>query len=181
MAEISNIGKVVMFTNITDTDFSHPFGGQPFFVKAGETVAFPYDLGKHLARHLARRIFLDADKSPRTYDANHPDTRSGVGAPLWNEDTESAMVEKILGKTYEQEVPDKKSEIEILQEQVKALNEQFNKGKQQDEAELIIPDSVANSGTYKDKAEVIAELTLKGIKFDARQSKAKLEELLVEA
>jgi hypothetical protein len=36
----------------------------------------------------------------------------------------------------------------------------------------------ADGNVYKDKAEVIAELTKRGIKFDARKTKANLEELL---
>lgn len=172
-----NAGKIVMFTNITNKDFTHAFGGQPFFVKAGETVPFPYELGYHLAKHLSRRIFLDEDTSPTTYDPNHPETKSGVGAPLWNDDTEKAMINKILGKTFENEVSAPKSEIELLKEQVAALNEKFG-GTKEEELPPVVTPEVASSGTYKDKAEVIAELTLKGIKFDARQSKDKLIALL---
>lgn len=172
-----NAGKVVMFTNITDKDFTHAFGGQPFFVKAGDTVPFPYDLGLHLATHLARRIFLDDDKSPHTYDPNHPDTKNGTGRPLWNEESERAMVEKILGKTFQEEVAAPPSEIELLRQKVDELSRQFS-------ANAEDKNSVAAAtvdGEYKDKAEVIAELTMRGIKFDARSTKDKLIALLEES
>lgn len=175
-----NAGKVVMFTNITDKDFTHAFGGQPFFVKAGSTIPFPYDLGKHLAKHLARRIFLDNDKSPTTYDPHHPDTKNGVGAPLWNEETEQAMVNKILGQTFQEELPDKKSELQILQEQVAALNAKFG-GTKEEELPPVVAPEVAASGGYKDKAEVIAELTTRGVQFNPRLSKDKLIALLESA
>lgn len=172
-----NAGKVVMFTNISDKDFTHAFGGQPFFVKAGDTIAFPYDLGMHLATHLSRRIFLDGDKSATTFDPTRPDKTSGVGAPLWNDTMEREMINKILGTQYQEELVAPKSEMQILQEQVAALNEKFG-GSKDEVLPPVIPTEVEKTGTYQDKAEVIEALTKKGVTFNARLSKDKLIELL---
>lgn len=172
-----NAGKVVMFTNISDKDFTHAFGGQPFFVKAGETVPFPYDLGMHLATHLSRRMFLDGDTSPKNYDPSRPDPTQGIGRPLWNETTEREMIDKILGTQYQEELAAPKSEMQILQEQVAALNAKFGGTKDEVLPPVITPE-VEASGSYKDKAQVIAELTKKGVAFNPRLGKDKLIELL---
>lgn len=181
-----NAGRVVRFTNITDKDFSHAFGGQPFFVKAGETVMFPYDLAKHLAKHLARRIFLDADTSPTQYDPN--DKTGGTGKALWDEAKEQEMMGKILGESFTEELLAPKSELEQLKEKVEALNARFNQPPvveavagttpSQDTSEITQSDVKANGTGYRDKADVIAELQKRNIQFDARQTKAKLEALL---
>lgn len=188
-----NLGKVVSFTNITDKDFTHAYGGQPFSVKAGETVPLPYDLGKHLAKHLARRIFLEGDKSASVYDPN--DKTGGVGKPLWNEDMERQMIAKILGQVIQESQPEPKSETELLKEQVADLQKRFGEmfkaptpvASQPQGVSPVSEQPVASSElpseitTYMDKADVIAQLKEKGITFDARQSKAKLEALLKES
>lgn len=166
----SNLGKVVKFTNITDKDFSHAFGGQPFFIKAGETVMFPYPLGHHLAKHLARRIFIDGDTSATSYDPKDPS--QGAGIPLWNADKEQAMINKILGDVYEDSKPVQKTENEILREKVDQLQAQF--------AELLGEKATSDGSVYKDKQDVVEELTALGITFDARKGKAELEKLLKE-
>jgi hypothetical protein len=183
-----NAGRVVKFTNITAKDFSHAFGGQPFFVKAGETVMFPYDLAKHLAKHLARRIFLDADTSPTQYDPQ--DKTGGAGRALWDDAKEQDMMGKILGDSFTEETMAPKSELEALKEKVDALNKRFNEQGTPAEAVVAAPSQDASVAPqsdvkadvaalgYKDKAEVIAELQKRNIQFDARQTKAKLEALL---
>lgn len=119
-----NIGKVVQFTNITDKDFTHAFGGQPFFVKARDTVMLPYDLADHLATHLSRRIYLDGDSSPTEY-AEGKDRTGGMGRPLWTEEMEKTMKAKIMGQVFEQTTPAPKSEIEELRAKLDALASQF--------------------------------------------------------
>lgn len=191
--ENSNLGKVVKFTNITDKDFTHAFGGVPFFVKAGETVMLPWDLADHLATHLSRRIFLDADTSPTQY-LEGADKTGGMGKPLWNDETEKAMKLKILGEVFESATPAPKSEIEQLREKVEALAKQFGLASPVQNpanapvvasneaaninAQDLIPESQKPELSYKDKAEIIAQLKAKGIPFDARQGKGKLETLL---
>jgi hypothetical protein len=176
-----NLGKIVKFTNITSKDFTHAFGGQPFFVKAGDTVMLPYDLGHHLAKHLARRIFLDGDTSSSIYDPT--DKTGGSGKVLWDDDKEAQMVAKILGETIQQEVPVAKTDVELLNEKVAELNRQFSEvlGKKAEQAsEPSSADVAPNPGGYKDKAEVIAELKALGVAVDARQTKAALEAKLTE-
>jgi len=111
-----NEGRVIAFTNITDEDFTHPYGGQPFFVKARETVMFPWSLANHLATHLARKVLLKTDKSSKQYDPK--DETGGVGKPIWDDQAENELKSKILGASYQQEVATPKSEIELLKEQV---------------------------------------------------------------
>jgi hypothetical protein len=163
----NNSNKVVKFTNISTKDFTHSYGGQPFFVKAGETVMLPYDLADHLATHLARRIFIDRDSSPSTYDPK--DATSGHGRPLWDDSAEAEMKAKILGEIFEEASPVKKTEMQMLQDKVNELAQRFT------DAPVT-----ADPATYKDKAEVIKALEAKGIKFDPRAKKADLEQLLAE-
>ena len=193
-----NIGKVVQFTNITDKDFTHAFGGQPFFVKAGETVMLPYDLADHLATHLSRRIYLDGDNSPTEYTEGK-DRTGGMGRPLWSDEQERAMKVRILGQTFENSVAAPKSEIEELREKLDALASQF--GTQapwqqrpseiteaakeaaviEAEAEKDAPIGAQNTKSvlgFKDKADIIAELTSRGVPFNARLGKDKLQALL---
>jgi hypothetical protein len=167
----NNDGKIVKFTNISDKDFTHPFGGMPYFVKAGETMMFPYYLGKHLAKHLARRIFLDGDKSASTYDPS--DKTGGTGAPLWNDAQEADMMNRILSDVYEEQRPAQKSEMDLLREQVEALNSLMTS---KDEAPLV--SSETDVTTYKDKAQVIQALKDREIPYDARKTKAELLKLL---
>lgn len=189
-----HLGKIMRFTNITDKDFTHAFGGQPFFVKAGESVMLPYHLAKHLAKHLSRRIYLDKDTSLSAYDPN--DKTAGVGKPLWDDDQEQAMMVKILGETLQEGLPEEKTEMQLLKEKVDELQKRFGNlpdikpdvlpadagtVPNQDVGNTVAPDvkaMVASTNGYRDKAEVIAELVKRQIPYDARQSKAKLEALL---
>lgn len=170
-----NEGKVVMFTNITDQDFSHPWGGHPYFVKAGETVPLPFYLGDHLATHLARKILLATDKGARAYDPKDLTNANGLGTPIWNQETENQMKAKILGDTFTQEAMRPKSEHELLREQVEQLKKLF------EERQLSNVAPPTSLDGYKDKGEVIAELKKLGQPVDARKSKDKLEEQLAEA
>lgn len=200
-----NVGKVISFTNIDAEDFTHKWGGQPFFVKAGETVMFPYDLAEHLAKHLARKILLRTDKSSTVYDPKDPS--GGTGQRIWTVEDEQQLVKRILGTAIQQEVPREKTEVEILNEKVDALQKQFPEITQQPATKpaVSVPaptaseegnvkastpppvvakptddKSVVVSPTYTDKAEVIAALKAKGVTFDARLGKDKLQLLLKE-
>lgn len=169
-----NEGKVVMFTNITSQDFSHPWNGHPYFVKAGETVPFPYYLGEHLATHLARKILLATDKGATVYDPKDPTMANGNGTVLWNQQTEDDLKNKILGETFTQEIKRAKTENELLAEQVAELRKLVEERKDK----VVAPASIEG---YRDKAQVIAEMKALGLPVDARQSKAKLEEQLAKS
>jgi hypothetical protein len=177
-----NLGKVVKFTNITDKDFTHPFDGQPFSVKAGEIVLLPFDLADHLATHLARKIMIDGDKSPTQYDPK--DDSGGRGKPLISAEKEQELKGRILGDVSDAPTEKVKSETEVLRERIDELNKRFDVNVAPpipeptlDLAELA-QDGLSLAVGYRDKAEVIAELKKRQIVFDARQSKTKLEVLL---
>jgi len=120
-----NVGKVVVMTNITDKDFTHAYGGVPFTVKAGESMNFPYDVGVHLARHLARRILIQGDKGATKWDGKDVTNNNGNGSPIWNEQNEETTMQHILGETYTVEVKAKESEATQLRRQVEELNRKF--------------------------------------------------------
>lgn len=178
---MSNLGKVVKFTNITNEDFSHAFGGTPFFVKAGETMLLPFELAEHLAKHLARKILLNNDKSLKVYNPN--DLTGGTGQPIWTQEEEIKKMGEIMGEVMERPLETEKTETEKLQEQIAKLNEFVVEklGPQEASLEASLEASVTTSSSevgYKDKADVIAELTKRGISFDARLNKSNLEKLL---
>lgn len=161
-----NEGKVVEFTNITDSDFTHAFGGQPYFIKARSTVMLPYHLAKHLAKHLARKIFISQDKSATRYMPN--DETGGAGKTLYTAEEEQEMVNTILGNTYDQGRSTPKTEMELLNERVKQLEKEFS---------TQIQESTQN---FREKQDVMDELTKLGIKYNPRETKAKLTEILNE-
>lgn len=171
-----NEGKVISFTNITDKDFSHPFAGVPYQIPAGQTVMFPYHLGRHLAKHLARKILLSGDKGATQYDPKDPTMANGNGTVLWNEDSENKMIEKILGDSFTHEVSKPKTELELMREQVAELNK-FK-------SEFLEKNSLATAPSpegFLEKGQIIEQLKKLGLQPDARKSKASLEAQLKEA
>lgn len=144
-----NVGKVVKLTNITESDFTHPYGGHPFTVRAGETIDFPYDIGLHLAKHLARAILIKNDKGDRAWTGKDATANNGLGTPIWNQENEDTMIGKILGETYVMERTAEKSEIDKLKEQIAELNS-FRKEMQENSA--VKPDSLDRKGLF-DKAK----------------------------
>lgn len=160
-----DFSKTVVFENIADFDFTPDmgamYGGLPYPVKAGERKVFLYELADHLATHLARQMFLRHDKSARVYDPN--DKTGGLGATLWNEAQIQALKAKMMSSV-------------ILEDKKPELTEDQKVAAKVAELNAIEPD-ISPVG-YKDKSEVILELQKRGIQFDARQSKAKLEKLL---
>lgn len=148
-----DLGRVVRFTNITSQDFTHAYNGQPFTIKAGTSQMFPHDLGRHLAKHLARKIiFSGADKGLLTNDRS-----------IITETEEEKLIEKILSDDFRMEVPEELSEAERIRQRVEELN--------QDK-----PDEAPTNN--KTKADVIAELEAKGVSVDRKLSKAELERQL---
>lgn len=172
-----NYGKVCSFTNITNQDFTHSWGGQPFFIKAGDTAMFPYDLARHLAKHLARKILLANDKGLTQYDPKDP--TGGTGKAVWGEEEEKALASKILGESFQHDVPREKTEIELLKEQVANLQDLYGASKTEVTPEventLVQDDKEPN---LLDKVQIIAELEKQGKTFDRRWNKAKLLEAL---
>lgn len=144
--------RIVRFTNIMDEDFTHLYHGDQFVVKANETMLYPYDLSRHLAKHLARKIlFRDAK----------PDVLKNDRA-LFTGDDEQSLIGKILGEESNSPVSPQLSEAELLRRRIEELN--ANK-----------PEGAPEGRT---KADVIAEMEAKGLPVDKRMSMAKLEEQL---
>lgn len=188
--------KVVRFTNISDFDFTGElgarYGGRDFFVPAGKSKLFPFDLGDHLATHLARQILI---KSAPVRDDNHEDGRGGESKRsdrhLFNEESIKLLKAKIIKEEYEEERQSPQSETDRLAAKVEDLNkfEKDNAAEGADvpsspqggngDASTIVPmETTDNAIVYKDKAQVIAELTKQGKTFNPRSSKATLEEML---
>lgn len=177
---MSNLGRVIKFTNITDTDFEFAFGGTPFLVRAKESRMFPYDLAEHGAKHLARKILINKDDALRVY--NPADPTGGTGRNLCSPEEEQKLMAFIMEEEFNVEEEKPKSEADLLKERIAKLEALLLKDEKEEESTAIVVENVKGNAkdekVYQDKAEVIAELTKRGIKFDARQNKEKLEELL---
>lgn len=175
--------KIVRITNISDFDFTGElgarYGGRDFFVPAGGSLLAPLTVGDHLATHLARQIML---KKAPIRDESEVDGK-GSDRPLWNEQSIEELKKKILAEVYEEEKPKEISKEEMLAKKVEELNKVIAPTIEEADGNIdasgIIPtDSTTSEITYKDKAQVIAELTKREVKFNARDSKANLEKLL---
>ena len=186
---MENDGRVVDVTNISQEDFTHAYGGTPFTIKAGQTVTYPFGLGEHLARHLARRILLQGDTSATSYDAKNPDKAGGRGVPIINETNEREVMTSILSGQATVETVQPKSEVEMLKAQIADLNkfresieqENKHKGKKEDvekPKEKAIESAGDKPVLYSDKADVIKELKKRKLEFNPKLGKDKLEELL---
>ena len=172
--------KIVRITNISDFDFTGElgarFGGRDFFVPAGGSLLVPLSVGDHLAMHLARQMLIR--KAP-TRDANQLDGK-GSDRPLWDDAVISELKSKIMAEVYEEEKKNPLSEADRMAAKVAELNRVVppEVGGNAD-ASGVVPVEDSNSAlAYKDKAQIIQELKTKGVSFDARASKTKLEELL---
>lgn len=166
--------KIVRFRNIFDFDFTPEmgamYGGIPYFVPAGGSLLCPLSLAEHLATHLARHSIIN--KAP-IRDEGELDGR-GKDRPLWDDNVIAAIGAKLITEAYTEDRPAIRTEAEVLADRVKQMNDAFPKEETASEAEQ----PVETPKTYQDKAEVIAELNARGIKFNARLSKANLEKLL---
>lgn len=170
----NNDAKIVRITNIADFDFTPElgamYGGVPYFVASGQSLLAPYGVGYHLARALARQIFLQG--APGRTDKEL--AGKGKDKPLWDDDSLKRKIEEIMTEEYAEEKPPVLTQDQIMQEKVKELNKDMEKIEDNSDEELEVKDPK----TYKDKGEVIEALKAKGIKFDARKSKTALEEML---
>jgi len=172
--------KIVRITNISNFDFTGDlgarYGGRDFFVPAGGQLLAPYTIGDHLATHLARQILL---KGAPIRDGNQTDGK-GSDRPLWDDLKIAELKSKIMVEVYQEEKPVILSETDRLAQKVVGLNKEVGPGEGGNtDASGIVPTESGNSEiTYQDKAQVIEALNAKGITFDARASKVKLEDLL---
>ncbi len=169
--------KIVRITNISNFDFTGDLGarydGRDFVIVAGGSLLTPFTVGDHLATHLARAIKL---KNAPIRDAKETDGK-GSDRPLWDDASLLELKAKIMKEVYEEERTNPVSEADRMALRVAELNKTVPKDV---EGDVDAPDLVPSTGisAYKDKAQVIAELTKREIKFNARDSKDKLEKLL---
>lgn len=177
--------KVVTLNNKTDFDFTPEIGamydGRPIFgisgepcIKAGESVVLPYHVGNLLATNLAKAAMVR--KAPATDPAGIP-----TGVPLWDETSFQVLKASYLTEMYSEGKPAAMSETDKLMAKVAELQTfvEKNIGPVEGAKKEDIIEIPTDTTTYSDKADVIAELTKRDIKFDARKSKAELEKLIV--
>lgn len=127
--------SIVIFENISSSDFTGYWGQKPYLVKAGETMKMPYYLAKHIAKHLATRE---------------------LGAELVESDTKklnfikSCIHDLSIPKTVSDEtellVEQANDEVEETEEEFEELNEKTN----EDTSEKTVKKSRATKATgYK--------------------------------
>lgn len=174
--------KVIDFTNHEDFGFTPEMGcmydGRPIFgitgapsINPGESIKLPYYVAQRLATNLAKVVMTR--RAPAVDPAGIP-----TGVPLWNTDGLEKLKNSYLTELYIEEKPTARTETDILMAKVEALNKMVE-GLVTAKAPETPSSAVIDTKTgYQDKAEVIAELTKRGIKFDARQNKDNLTKLL---
>lgn len=175
--------KIVRVTNISNFDFTGElgarYGGRDFVILAGKSLLVPFTLGDHLAKHLAQAILI---KGAPVRDASQTDGK-GSDRPLWDDASITILKGKIMSEVYEEEAKPALSEPDRMAAKVRELNkvmppEETNGGNTEVSGLVQADDGAGTTVTYKDKADVIAELNKRGVKFDARSSKVTLEGLL---
>lgn len=176
--------QVVSFHNSTDFRFTPEMGcmysGRAINdmtgeagIGAGVTMTVPYHIGHQLALNLAKAVMVKG--APIKDAADKPQ-----GVSLWSETGLENLKKSFIKELYSEERPKEQSQAEVLIAKIAELNkleERLNAKL----GEVTTKDEVVteSSEAYRDKAEVIAELTKREIKFDARKNKAELEKLLV--
>lgn len=177
-----NDTKIVRFRNIFDFDFTPEmgamYGGIPYFVPAGGSLLCPASLADHLGTHLARHSIL---KKAPIRDEKEIDGK-GYDRPLWDDGAIAAIKARLVTDAYTEDKPAVLTEQDHMAARVKALNETFpdavptaSVAPVAPVAPVVVP---SPAKAYQDKAEVIAELEKRDVKFNARLSKANLEKLL---
>lgn len=158
-----DLSTVVTFTNITDEPFTHLYGGVPYTVNARESQVFPADLGKHLAKHLARKIlYAEGEAKRKLLGYKQDDPKNDVS--LFSEKDEQVITGKILGQVYREEVSPALTPEQVIKKRVEELNPP--------------KDVPVQAGERK---QVIAELEQLGVIVDKRKSLATLVKDLEEA
>lgn len=152
-----DLGRIARFTNITDESFTHNYHGQPFTVGAHEVMMFPYDLARHLAKHLARKIMVGGASSDRLKNDR----------ALFGEEEENRLISTIVDGETRADVTPELSEVEILRKRITELNAKKPEG--------------APEAEGRTKADVMEEMVKLNLPVDKRLSMAKLEEQLAAA
>lgn len=183
-----NASRIFKIINPFDFDFTHAWGGVPYTLPMGKPILLPFPLADHLATHLARHSLIR--KAPLR-DEKEIDGK-GKDRPLWSEEAIEDIKKSVMTEQYTEERKPVVSEAEALRLKIEQLNKAFADLSDKVEARQnnggnapLVEDIKTEPGltvdqpiTYKDKGEVIAELTKRGIKFNARTGKDELAKLL---
>lgn len=190
--------KVVTFTNKETFAFTPELGsmydGRPIFgtsgaagIQPGESIILPYHVGNLLALNLAKAAMTR--RAPAVDPAGVP-----TGVPLWNEVSLLALKATFLTELYTEEKPMIVTETDRLMakvEEYKAMVEKLIPQQEQTQTsdpdlnpsgEITTPPDAGSDAPkkYQNKAEIITELTTRGIKFDPRSDRETLKKLLVD-
>ncbi len=204
----NDAARIVAVTNPFDFDFTHAWGGVPYTLPMGKTLLFPYHLADHLATHLARHSLIKKSpmRDEKETDGKGKDRplwseeaieeiKKSIMKEQYTEERKPVLSES---EALAQKIADLNAAFEGLNERVNAQSApapvaaatpapaiaaavisatpsgdiiSVNK---EGQTEVI----VERASAFKDKAEVIAELTKRGIPFDARKTKIELQKLL---
>ena len=181
--------SVVSFHNATDFTFTPEMGCMydgraingltgSICINAGETITLPYHIGHRLATNLAKIVMVrGAIGTPQLDAMGQPIVKS-----IWDETALENLKNSFLTELYSEAKPATMSETDKLMAKVEEYKQMVDTLIKKDEVIPIVEVKnldTTGSTTYLDKAEVIAELTKRNIKFDARKNKAELEKLIV--
>lgn len=190
--------KVVSFHNSESFGFTPEMGcmfnGTPINgnlggpgIKSGETMVLPYHIAQQLATNLAKHTMNASATMIPQKDANG----QPIVAAIWNDVALETMKNSYLTDLYAESRPAKMTETDLLlakiEEYRKLTEEKFAalEGKpvvqeEKPESNELVAPVVTPEGkiTYKDKAEIIAELVKRNITHDKRSTKETLEALL---
>ena len=177
--------KVVSFHNNTEFGFTPDLGcmynGVPINGKngspgidAGETIVLPYHIAHQLALNLAKVMMTR--QAPSVDPAGIP-----TGVPLWDSVKLDNTKASFLTELYTEERAVPKTETEMLLAKMEEFKKMFSEEKIAEmvaKAQPTVSEPEKTVAGYKDKAEVIAELTKRGIAHNIRSKKEELEKLL---
>ncbi len=149
MARLNN--SVITIKNISNEDFTHPYDRYPQTIKAGETLPFPYPVGMHLAKHLARKMAKQAFK---LRDKGGKMDRKSVN--MFNSTSVEPYMEKIVLTRTDKPLPAVKSSGEILNERTQEMQKNFPKE--------------ANKEVKVTKKQIIADLDKRKISYNPRDT-----------
>lgn len=152
--------SVVIFHNISDEDFVHPWGGRNYRINAGEEVPLGFPVADTLAKHLAMRILRSKAKA---------DGKTGDKINLYPPAEINALIEQIMKETIAQPVEEEISETDKQHKKADVLKKTF--------ADKIKTPKVVEI----DKKDIIKDLKSRKVKFNPRDTKEKLMELLIQS
>ena len=200
---IANDYKVVSFRNTEAFDFTPEMGcmydgrsingssGKPG-IASGESKMLPYHVGYRIATNLAKQALLRKSGAKPELDAlgNPMPARS-----MWDDQALDGLKRSYIEEMYSEDKPAAQTETDKLFARIAALEALVTAGKPAEEAPaapaVVEPVEAVGAAvaqvpaaeedptkTFKDKAEVLAELEKRNIPHDKRATKAALEALL---